>query len=84
MSIKDTWYNNKHFITELGEVNSIQTVFILNNQSAYYTFTKHNTFVPKKQTIVNSAFIFNNQYLLYKFHSIMPDSRAAGILSAGE
>ncbi len=84
MSIEDTWYDNEHFTTELGEVDGIQTVSILNDQSAYHVFTKHDTFVPEKQTTVNSAFTFNDRYSSHEFHGIMPDSGAAGISSAGE
>ena len=32
------------YITELGEINGIQTVSILNNYSAYYAFTRDNIF----------------------------------------
>ena len=96
-SLDDALY--RHYFTELGKINSIQTVFILNNQSAYYAFTRDNIFVQDplyeildKQNLTlrpglgneSSMFIFSNYYSLYKFHSIMLDSRAASISSAGE
>jgi hypothetical protein len=41
MSIDDV---HKGYMTELGEIDGIQTVAILNNQSAYHAFTKDNVF----------------------------------------
>jgi hypothetical protein len=35
-------------------------------------------------SLISSAFIFDNRYSLYKFQGIMLDSRAAGISLAGE
>ena len=32
----------------------------------------------------NSIFSFNNRYLVNIFYSIMPDTRAAGVSTAGE
>jgi hypothetical protein len=37
-----------------------------------------------KDVINPSVFIFRNYYFSYKFYDIIPDSRAAGISSAGE
>ena len=34
----------KGYMTELEEINSIQTMSIFNNYSAYYTFTKDDIF----------------------------------------
>jgi hypothetical protein len=77
----------KAYITKLGEINGVQTVSILNDYSVYYTFTRDNMFklssTQNPQTIF-SAFTFNNRYSSYEFQGIMPDSRAAGISSAGE
>jgi hypothetical protein len=44
--LMDMFINNVHkgYMTELGEINGIQTVAILNNQSVYYAFTKDNVF----------------------------------------
>jgi hypothetical protein len=42
MTIEEALY--KAYITELEEIDSVQTVFILNNYSVYYTFTKDNMF----------------------------------------
>ncbi len=80
-------------MTELGEINGIQTVFILNDHSAYYTFTRDNMF---KQSDIQdlfpkpglgskpSTFTFNDRYSSCKFQGIMPDSRATGISLASE
>jgi hypothetical protein len=74
------------YMTELGEINGIQTVFILNNHSIYYVFTKDNMFklFNTYNPLISSAFIFDNCYSLYEFQSIMLDSGAAGISLAGE
>jgi hypothetical protein len=75
------------YITELGEIDGVQTVFILNDHSVYYTFTRDNMFklssTQNPQTIF-FAFTFDNGYSSYEFQGIMPDSGAAGISSAGE
>ena len=72
MSINDALYTlYGDYITELGEINGIQTVSILNNYFAYHAFTKDNIFklsntqnpFPNKPF----AFIFNDHYFLYKF-----------------
>ena len=58
-------------MTKLGEINSIQIVFIFNNHSTYHVFTRDNMF--RLSNIQNpfpnepSAFIFNNYYSLYEF-----------------
>jgi hypothetical protein len=44
---------------EFGEVNSIETVIFLNNQSMLYTITKINIFNEPKRVLI-FAFIFNN------------------------
>ena len=73
---------------ELGEINGIQTIFILNNYSAYHIFTRNNMFnLSNIQNLFSnkpSAFTFNNCYLLYKFQGIMLDSRAAEISLVGK
>ena len=63
-------------------------VSILNNHSAYYTFTRDNIFklsdtqnpYPNKPF----AFTFNDYYFSYKFQGIMPDNRAARISLANK
>jgi hypothetical protein len=80
-------------MTELGEIDGIQIVSILNNQSAYHAFTrddmfklsdKHNQFPKPDLGNEPSAFTFNDRYSSYEFQGILPDSGAAGISSAGE
>ena len=62
-------------------VDGIQTVVILNNQSTFYSITKSDIFNEPKE---NSTFSFNNRYLVNVFHSIMPDTGATGVFTAGE
>jgi hypothetical protein len=91
MSINNALYSPyEGYMTELGEINGIQTVSILNDHSAYHAFTKDDMF--KQQNLLLKpdqgdelfAFTFNNRYSSHDFHGIMPDSGAAGISSAGE
>src|SRR3982074_3549516 len=88
MSIEEVPYTTHGgYMIELGEIDGIQTVSILNNQSVYHAFTGDDIFqLPPldEQPPVSSAFTFNNRYSSYEFHGIMPDSGAAGISSAGE
>jgi hypothetical protein len=42
MTIEEALY--KAYITELGEIDGVQTVSILNDHFAYYTFTRDDMF----------------------------------------
>jgi hypothetical protein len=76
----------KAYTTELGEINGIQTVSILNDHSTYHTFTRDDMFklFSTHNALISSAFTFDNRYSSYEFQGIMPDSGAAGISLAGE
>ena len=50
-------YNFNSYITELEEVNKLETVAILNNYSVFYSLIKTDIF---KLLIKSSVFIFNN------------------------
>jgi hypothetical protein len=52
----------KGYVTELGEINSIQTIAILNNQSAYYAFTKDNVFEQQVNKHTTDVFTFKGCY----------------------
>jgi hypothetical protein len=82
ISIEEALY--RAYTTELKEINSIQTVFILNDHSVYYVFTRDNMFKLSSthNSLISSVFTFNNRYSSYEFQGIMLDSRAAGISSA--
>jgi hypothetical protein len=84
LSIKEALY--RAYATELGEINGIQTVFILNDHFVYYVFTRDDMFKLSStyNLLISSAFIFNNRYFSYEFQGIMLDSGAAGISLAGE
>jgi hypothetical protein len=84
LSIEEALY--KAYATELGEINSIQTVSILNDHSAYHIFTRDDMFKLSSthKPPVSSAFTFDNRYSSYEFQGIMPDSRAAGISLASK
>jgi hypothetical protein len=84
ISIEEALY--RAYITELGEINGIQTVSILNDHSIYYIFTRDNMFklFSTYNPLISSAFTFDNRYSSYEFQGIMLDSRAAGISLAGK
>jgi hypothetical protein len=84
ISIEEALY--KAYITELEEINGIQTVFILNNHFVYYIFTRNNMFklFSTHNPLISFIFIFDNRYFFYEFQGIMSDSRAASISLAGE
>jgi hypothetical protein len=84
ISMEEALY--KVYTTELGEINSIQTVSILNDHSVHYIFTKDNMFKLSStyNPLISSAFTFDNRYLSYEFQGIMLDSKAAGISLASE
>ena len=84
MEIED--YNNPNnypnqYLTELSEVDSIQTITILNNQFTFHFITKLNTFNKPKESFI---FSFNNRYSANIFYNIMPDTRAAKISTVKE
>ena len=79
IEIKD--YSPNQYFTKYGEVNSTQTVTILNNQSTLYFTTKSNIFNKPRES---SAFSFNNRYSANVFYGIMPDTKAAGVSTVGE
>jgi hypothetical protein len=85
ITIKEALY--RAYITKLRKIDGVQTVFILNDHSVYYTFTRDDMFklssTLNPQTIF-SVFTFDNRYSLYEFQGIMPDSGAAGISLASE
>ena len=79
MEIKD--YNNSadypnQYFTELGKVDSIQTVIILSNQFTFYFIIKLDIFNKLKESFI---FSFNNKYLVNIFYSIMPNTKATEI-----
>jgi hypothetical protein len=81
MSINDV---HKGYVTELGEINSIQTVAILNNQLAYHAFTKHDVFKQQVNKHTIDVFTFKGRYSSDTFQGIMPNTGASGVLSARE
>ena len=79
MEIKD--YLPNQYFTKYNEVNSTQTVTVLNDQFTLYAITKLDIFNKPKES---STFSFNNRYSTNIFHNIMPDTRATGVSTAGE
>jgi hypothetical protein len=79
MSINDV---HKGYVTKLGEIDGIQTVAILNDQSVYHAFIKNNVFEQQVNKHTTDVFIFKDCYLSNTFQSIMPDTGASGVSSA--
>jgi len=79
IEIKD--YSPDQYFTKYSEVNSTQTVAILNDQSTLHSVTKLDVFNKLKES---STFSFNNRYSANVFYGIMPDTRAAGVSTAEE
>jgi hypothetical protein len=77
----EEFYDFDNFITELGEVNGLETVAILNDHSVFHSFTKTDVF---KLPAESSAFTFDDRYSSEIFQGIMPDSGAAGVSTAGQ
>jgi hypothetical protein len=75
---------HKGYLTELGEIDSIQTVAILNNQSAYYAFTKDNVFKQQVNKHTTDVFTFEGRYSSDTFQGIMPNTEASDVSSAEE
>jgi hypothetical protein len=53
---------HKGYMTELGEIDGIQTVAILNDQLVYYAFTKDNVFEQQVDKHTIDVFIFKGRY----------------------
>jgi len=79
IEIKD--YSPNQYFTKYGEVNSTQTITILNNQSTLHSIIKLDIFNKLKES---SVFSFNNRYLVNVFYGIILDTRAIGVSTAGE
>jgi hypothetical protein len=84
--LTDMFINDVHegYVTELGEIDSIQTVAILNDQLVYYAFTKHNVFEQQVNKHTTDVFTFEGCYSSDTFQGIMPDTGASSVSSAGE
>jgi hypothetical protein len=84
MNIKE--YNNNNppyqYLMEFGEINSIEAVIFLNNQSILYIIIKINIFNEPKGVFI-SIFTFDSRYSSITFQGIILDNRAAGVSIIG-
>jgi hypothetical protein len=62
---------------EFGPIDAVKTIETLSNQATLHVFTKYKIGQDDVSTITL-------QYLLYKFHSIIPDIGASGVSTARE
>ena len=74
---------SEQFFTAFGELNGIQTVSILNDQSAFHSITGSDVFNEPTEDPAE-AFSFDDRYAANSFQGIMPDTGAAGVSTAGE
>ena len=81
LDIEGASYNNETYLIELGEVNGLKTISVLNNQSTTHILTKEDAFNQPQES---SVFTFEDRYLSGIFQGIMPDSGASGVSTAGE
>jgi hypothetical protein len=81
MSINNVY---KGYVTKLREIDSIQTITILNDQLIYYAFIKHNVFKQQVNKHTINVFTFKGCYLFNTFQGIMLNTRAFSVLSAKE
>ena len=79
MEIKN--YSSNQYFTEYSEVDSTQTVTVLNDQSTLHSITKLDIFNKLKESFI---FSFNNKYSANIFYSIMLDIRAVEVFIAKE
>ena len=79
MEIKD--YSFNQYFTKYNKVDSTQTVAILNNQFTLHSIMKLDIFNKPKESF---AFSFNNRYSVNVFYSIILDTKAAEVSTAGE
>ena len=71
----------EQFFTKFGKIDRAQIISVLNDQSVFYTVTKIDIF---DESTEDSAFSYDDRYSAATFQGIMPDSGAAGVLTAGE
>ena len=69
------------FFTEYGQIDGLQTISVLSDQSVFHAVTKIDVF---NEPTENSVFTFNDRYSANIFQGIMPDSGAAGVSTAGK
>jgi hypothetical protein len=73
------------YFTEFGEVDSAQTVTILNDQSTWHAVTGGDMFnTSPLQLRETSTFTFEDRYSSEVFQGIIPDGGAAGVSTAGQ
>jgi hypothetical protein len=66
------------YLTEIGDIDGVQTVSILNDQSVYHAFTKEDVF-KTEPTATADVFTFEDRYSSDIFQGIMPDTGASGV-----
>ena len=82
--------SSDQFLTTFGELDGVQIVAILHDQSAFHSITKSDIFnepitAPENSaTLENSVFSLDSRYAANAFQGIMPDTGAAGVSTAGE
>ena len=86
MDVSESLYGDpnleySYFLTESGQVDSLKTVSLLQDQTVVHIVTRNDVFQYPYEM---SAFTFKGRYSSKAFQGIMPDTGAAGISTAGE
>jgi hypothetical protein len=79
MEIRDE--NVDQFFIKYGKIDRVQTVFALNDQSAFHAIIKIDIF---NEPIDSLIFTFEDRYSANIFQGIMPDSGVVKVLTIGE
>ncbi|CAD6498842.1 BgTH12-04500 [Blumeria graminis f. sp. triticale] len=79
------WSEDKteQFLTSYGTIDGRSTAVLLNNKAAKHTLTANDPF-ESAQSEPSSIFQFHSRYDSEIFQGILPDTRAAGLSTAGE
>ena len=81
LDIKDSPYDTNAYLTELGEINGLKMISVLNDQSFAHIVTKEDIFAQPQET---SIFTFEDRYSSGVFQGIMLDSGVLGVSIVGE
>ena len=72
-----------HFLTNTVHADAYKMTTMLANRAVRHELTKEDPFEEQKAEPHTVNFMPKNRYLTTTFHGIMPDSGAAGVLTAG-
>jgi hypothetical protein len=80
-SYEDLNLGHSQFLTELGQVDGLKTVSLLQDQTVAHILTRDDVFQHPYEI---AAFTLGGRYSFEVFQGIMPDTGATGISTARE